>query len=127
MGEKPEYEISTSEKDGILELVFKGEVEMDSVGELFNKVFNFTKSTSVKNVLIDVRALKGRFGYTETYFRVRNYPPDIPRVNTAYIDLAENADYQNFHENTSVNAGLSFKWFTDIDAARVWLKEVSQE
>lgn len=126
MGKKPEYKISKSEKDGILELVFKGEVEKDSVGELYKKVYDLTKSTNVNNVLIDLRALRGRFGYTEAYFRVRNYPSDIFKVNTACVDLAEHADYQNFHENTSVNAGLSFKWFTDVYKARIWLKSLSK-
>jgi hypothetical protein len=38
------------------------------------------------------------------------------------VDIPENSDYQSFHENTAVNAGMKLKFFTDIDAARAWLK-----
>jgi hypothetical protein len=46
----------------------------------------------------------------------------MPRVNTAVVDIPENTKYQSLNEVTSINAGLSFKRFTDIDAARDWLK-----
>jgi hypothetical protein len=48
-------------------------------------------------------------------------------VNSAIVDLPENADYQSFQEKTSINAGLSYKWFTDIDAARTWLKNKTRQ
>ena len=127
MGNKPGYTISTSEEDGILEIVLTGEVTQDSVGKLENEVIDIGKSVNVKNFLIDIREIKGRFRYTGAYYRVRNYPVDRPKINTAIVDLAENADYENFHENTAVNIGLSFKWFTDVDEARDWLKKVSEK
>ena len=71
---------------------------------------------------MDVRAFKGRFGVTKAFNSVRTHPPYRLRVNSAIVDLPENADYQSFQEKTSINAGLSYKWFTDIDAARTWLK-----
>ncbi|MFA5323009.1 MAG: hypothetical protein WC373_10085 [Smithella sp.] len=122
MGENTKYKISTSEKEGILEIVIKGEITKDSIGKLQNEVIEIGKEMKARNVLVDVRKLKGRFGYTEAYFRVRKYPSCMQRVNTAFVDLAKNADYQNFHENTSVNAGLSFKWFSNVDDAGAWLK-----
>ncbi|MCE5212059.1 MAG: hypothetical protein LLG40_10935 [Deltaproteobacteria bacterium] len=127
MGKDTEYKISTSEKEGILEIVIKGEITKDSIGKLQSEVIEIIKSKNLQNVLADVRKLKGRFGYTEAYFRVRNYPSDIPRVNTACVDLVKHADYQNFHENTTVNAGYSFKWFTNVDDARAWLKKISEK
>ena len=126
MGDKPEYKVITSEKDGILALVFSGEVAHDSIGEMDNHINEIIKTNNAQNILIDVRALKGRYGYTEAYFRVREYPSFRLRVNTACVDLPEHADYQNFHENTSVNAGFTFKWFTEVDKARAWLKSLSE-
>jgi len=38
------------------------------------------------------------------------------------VDILEHADTAAFHEATAINAGLSFKWFTDIDKARTWIK-----
>lgn len=52
-----------------------------------------------------------------------NDPADTPRIYTAIVDSDENADFENFHENTAYNAGLSYKWFTDIEEAVSWLKD----
>jgi hypothetical protein len=43
-------------------------------------------------------------------------------VNAAVVDRQENADKGKFLETTAQNAGHSLKFFTDIDAARSWLK-----
>jgi hypothetical protein len=43
-------------------------------------------------------------------------------MNIALVDIPENAAIESFHETTAINGGLSLKWFTDIDAARAWLK-----
>ena len=127
MEKKQKYNISTSVDEDILEIIITGEITTDDIEKLQNEVIAITKSINPQNVLVDVSALKGRFGFTEAYFRVRDYPTDLPRVNIACVDLAENAEYQSFHENTAVNAGLSFKWFSDIDAARAWLKSKSKK
>ena len=122
MEEKAEYQILASVKEGLLEIVLKGQVAERTVKNLANEMITIIKGNGIKNVLIDVRAIKGRFGLTKAFNSVRSYPPDILRVNSAVVDLPENADYQSFQETTSINAGLPFKGFTDIDAARDWLK-----
>jgi len=38
------------------------------------------------------------------------------------VDIRENSDFQAFHEITAKKSGVSFKYFTDDDAARYWLK-----
>ena len=48
----------------------------------------------------------------------QKFPPEIRRISKDLVDLPENADFQSFQESTALNAGMSFKWFTDIDAAR---------
>lgn len=121
MENKPKYTIVSSEKDGILEIVLTGEVDKEGVGALQNEVITLVMSRDTKALLVDVSGLKGRFGYMEAYDRVRNYPADIPRLHTAIVDIAENADYENFHETTAYNVGLSYKWFTDVQEARAWL------
>ena len=127
MEKKQKFKISTSVHEGILEIIITGEITTDSIEKLQNEVIAITNSINPQNVLVNVSAPKGRFGFTEAYFRVRDYPSDLPRVNIACVDLTENAEYQSFHENTAVNAGLSFKWFSDIDAARAWLKSKSKK
>lgn len=123
MESKTKHTIASSEKDGMLELVLTGEVGEEGVEALQNEIIALVMSRDTKALLVDVRDLKGRFGYTEAYYRVRNYPADMPRVNLAVVDLAEHADYENFHEDTAFNAGFSLKWFTDIEDARAWLQD----
>ena len=53
---------------------------------------------------------------------IRNYNLDIYKINFAMVDIPENAGFQPFLETTGLNTGMRFKWSTDIDAARTWLK-----
>jgi hypothetical protein len=124
MEEKPGYHLSTFVNEGVTEIVISGEVSENAVEKLQNEVFAIMKSTAARNVVVDVRAIKGRFGFFEAYFRVRNYPPDRPIVNTAVVDLPENQEFESFHETTARNAGLSLKCFTDIQAALDWLRSM---
>jgi hypothetical protein len=124
MEEIPGYQLFTTVNEGITEIAISGEVAENAIEKLQNEVFAIMKSTAARNVVVDVRSVRGRFGFFEAYFRVRNYPPDRPIVNTAVVDLPENQEFQSFHETTARNAGLSFKCFTDIQAARTWLKSM---
>jgi hypothetical protein len=73
-------------------------------------------------VLCDVRAVNGPDEFGEAYFRVRSFPPELNKLPLAVVEPSDNVAYQSFYENTAANAGLSMKWFTDIDSARAWLK-----
>jgi hypothetical protein len=125
MKNKTAFDISASVNEGILEIIITGVVTRYDVKMVMDRIVAFQNSAKTKNQLIDVRNLKGRFSITETYSFVRTLPSDKPKMNTAFVDIAENADYNSFHETTAINTGLSFKYFTDIDAARVWLKSKS--
>ena len=110
-------------KKGILEIILKGEATESNYEELTNKLTAIIKAKGVKNVLMDARAINGRFGYyAEAYKLVRSYPPDRPKVNIAIVDLPANAVFGSYCETTALRARLSWKWFMDIDAARTWLK-----
>ena len=122
MKKKSTYHISISVNEEIVEIVITGNVTKDSIGKLKNKVEAIAKSHSAKKLLCDVRALETRFGYAETYFRITESPTFFHNINIAFVDIPENSDLRAFHEYTSNNAGLSLKWFTDIDDARAWLK-----
>lgn len=121
MKNKAMCQVSSSVQNGILEIVFKGVITDEEFPTIENEVIETIKSTRTGKVLMDIREAKRRVGYAETYFIVRNFPPDRPVSNIAVVDNAENADYGSFLENTAFNAGLIWKIFTDIDAARTWL------
>jgi hypothetical protein len=123
MDNKPIYRILTSVKEGILEIVLKGEIAKPDTREIMmQEIIDVEKSTNVKKQLLDMRKIKGRLGTVELYNFVRDYPPDRPRMKIALVDTPEYAQTASFHETTAFNAGLQCKWFTDINEARVWLK-----
>ena len=123
MKKKTEHQISSSVNDGILEIVVTGELAENARDNmLLNEVISITKAKSLKNVLVDIRALKGRSGILETYERVRHYPPHMHDLHFAILDIMENADFQSFHKTTAANADMSLEWFSNINAARAWLK-----
>ena len=122
MEKKPEYQISASVNDGIIEIVMTGEVVESAVKNMQNEINAIIQGNGIENVLIDVRAIKGRFGNTSAHHRFRNYLPDFHRINFVFVDLPENADFESFQEVAAKEVGISFKWFTDMDTARKWLK-----
>lgn len=122
MKQKAQYQISSAVNETILEITLTGEMTEDAVSKMECEVLDIIKSNNLRNLLMDFRAMKGRFGYIEAYERVRNYTPDRYRLKNAIVDIPDHADYASFQETTARNAGLSWKSFTDIDEARAWLK-----
>ncbi|MGA2782290.1 MAG: hypothetical protein ABSF13_10275 [Smithella sp.] len=122
MTTKADYQISSFVNEGILEIILTGEFRSGSLEQIKNKVVAIEKSVNIKSELIDIRKIKGHHSVTEIYYFARSFPPDRPKINTAIVDTAVNADLKSFLETTTLNIGMSFKFFTDIDAAREWLK-----
>jgi hypothetical protein len=121
METRPECHFAASVDQGILVITMLDGAVCEDLPRLQGEVIGLLKSLGVMALLVDVRAVKGRPGFEETFFRVRNYPADTPRVWTAIVDTPEHAAYEQFHETTTVNAGWSLKCFTDPDAAKAWL------
>lgn len=117
-----EYQLSSSVNERILEIVITGKITANTVRNIDEEIVALVKTTETRGLLIDFRAVKERLGVTEAYFHVRDFPPELRRVDIALIDLEENADHRSFHETMASNAGLRTKWFIDINTARNWLK-----
>jgi len=122
MEKKEKYQISSSVDDEIIEIILTGEFIESAVEELQNKVADIIEAKGSTNVLVDIRTFNGRASIIETYISVRRPLPIRQKVNAAVVDLPENAEIMSFLETTALNAGWSLKCFTDIDAARAWLK-----
>jgi len=120
-GNNPDYQMTSSVRDAILEITMTGEVNKSGIYQLAAEGAAIIIEKGLKHVLVDIRTLKGRLGIMDTYSFVRT-PAERPKVKFALVDLPENQDYLNFLETTAVNAGLSLKYFFDIDTARAWLK-----
>jgi hypothetical protein len=121
MANKPKYNISTSMNEKIIEIVITGEATEDCIENLKNEVNIIVKLMTPEKLLADFRALKIPRVLSESFSSLRNYPP-LFHIKTAVVDIPENAYFQSFQETTAINAGLTWEWFTDINAARAWLK-----
>jgi hypothetical protein len=122
MENNPTYNISISVNDDIVDIVIRGEVIKNCVEELVKKFFDIANRINAKYLLVDIRALKGRFHYVGESLRSQTYPILKPKLRIAVIDIAENAKYELPLEKTADSVGIKLKWFTDIDEARVWLQ-----
>lgn len=122
MKNSTDYELALSENEGIAEIAIKGSLTTASLDELHDEMIAIIRSKNVKAVLCDIRALKGPQEVTDAYYRSRSIPPDIMKLPAAVVELPTNLNYQSFYETTAANAGMSVKWFADVDAARQWLK-----
>lgn len=122
MEKKEKYNIFSFVNNGILEIVCSGKITVHNAEEIMNEIVALQNSMNIKNALIDVRNLEGSLGCAKTHLFVSSILSDKPEIKTAFVDIAENADYNSFHEITATNAGVPFKSFTNIEAARGWLK-----
>ena len=122
MKDKSAYGISSFMNEETLEAVISGEVTEATYEEVLHKVNDMIKSSRVECILWDLRSLKGRYGLGGLYHRARSYSMKHFHIHNAIVDLQENADFESRYENEAIHAGLSFKWFTDINEARAWLK-----
>jgi hypothetical protein len=120
MEKQAEYQISSSVNDGILEIIKTGELTESTYEKMTNEVGVIIKANGVKKALWDIHALKGRREKTNFYSDSRNSKSNIYEILFAIVDLPENAHY----ETAAKNAGLSWKWFADMDTARKWLKSM---
>ena len=122
MEKEAEYQILSSVKKRILEIVLTGEATKHNAEKMLNEVIAIINVKGIENVLMDVRAIEKRFRYAQVYFRIRHLLHDRPKENIAIVDLAKNAKGLFFLKMVAKKAGMSFKRFTDIDEARDWLK-----
>jgi len=127
MTEKTNYQISTAMNEGILEIVITGEVTKYTVGMLHDEIITMiTMNNDAKALLTDVRDLKGFTDeLSSAYYRARSIPSEIRKLPSAIVDRSVNS-YHSFYETTSANVGQKLKWFTEIEVARTWLKELIQ-
>jgi len=124
MEKKPEYEMVTSINEGILEIILNGEVAVHAVNKMVHEIYEVLHNVNPEKLLVDLRSINWQPKYTETYFRVRDYPSSFHGIKHAIVDCPERRDHSTFHEYVAARVmGLSVKWFTDIEMARSWLNE----
>jgi len=118
MEKKAEYQISSFINEGIPEIIITGNAIGDDFAKMLNEVDTILKANKAKKTIFDIRSLGERLERTEIYRFVRNQHFFIYEIESAVVDLPENA-----HFGTAVkDAGLPWEWFTNIDEARKWIR-----
>ena len=122
MGRNAAYEIISSVRDGVLEVTLLGELAESNVQKMQSDFSSIIKANCVQYMLVDIRDLDGRFMVESAYRHIERTLPDQPNVNIAIVDFPDNLDFTSHFEKSARQSGQSLKCFTDMDAARAWLK-----
>lgn len=110
--------------DGILEIVATGEITKNDLDRLRGEVLALIRKENAKAVLWSGRAMKGPTDIATAYFRARSVPLNVKVIPCAIVEPSQNKEFQSFYEATATNSGQLLKYFTDIEAARAWLKSI---
>ena len=116
------YQIKTSGNNGILEVAITGQAAGSDFETMHNEVSAIVQDKNVKKAIFDVRGLEQRIECSEIYRFVRNQPSVIYEIQSAIVDLPENAPYASAIKN----AGLPWKWFPDMEPAKDFLNVKKQ-
>ncbi|HOU50371.1 MAG: anti-sigma factor antagonist [Smithella sp.] len=127
MGRNAEYEITSSVKDGVFEVTLVGELSESNVEKMQRDFSSIIKANGVQDMLVDIRDLDGRFMVESAYRHIERILTDQPNVNIAIVDFPDNLDFASHFEKSTMQSGQSLKCFTDMDAARAWLKSNKEE
>ena len=117
-----DYEITSSVRDSVLEVTLLGELAESNVEKMQRDFSSIIKASCVQNMLVDIRDLDGRFMVESAYRHIERTLPDQLNVNIAIVDFPDNLDFTSHFEQSAMHSGQSLKCFTDMDAARAWLK-----
>jgi len=117
MESKKAYQILTSIYNEYIELVFSGKIASHDISEIQKEIQSIRESKGNK-LLLDVRLLTERS--IDTLYHVRR--PENATGKIALVDLPENEYMKSRCEDIAKNTLMELKWFSDIDAAKAWLK-----
>lgn len=120
MTEKVKYHVLWSVNDGVLEIVYTGEVTNSTFVNVLDETNALILANKAKKVIADFRASENKTDPSQWYHFLREYHHAILETQYAVVDRPENERFKK----AVMNAGLtSLAWFTDMDAARKWMKQ----
>lgn len=118
MEKKSDYQITKFMNEGVLEIAVTGIVTEHSIPELQEEVDSHRAAGCYK-LLIDIRSIDGSVDKSALYQIKR---PKRTIGKTAVVDRPEHEQYKPFWEKLTGYSPMELKWFSDIEAARDWLK-----
>lgn len=118
MEKKESYKISKSMNEGVLEISVSGKVTEHHIPGL-QEEFNSHRAAGCYKLLIDIRSIDESVDENVLYQIKR---PKRTIGKTAVVDRSEHEQYKPFWEKLTGYSPMEMKWFSDIEAARDWLK-----
>jgi len=112
-----EYQISTHEHDEHIEIVITGKVAARDISDIQEKI-RLLRAAKCDKILLDIRSLMERSA--DTWYHVRR--PENATGKLALLDIPEHEHMKSRCENIAHNTPMKLKWFSDIEAAKEWLK-----
>jgi hypothetical protein len=122
MEKKENYQISKSMNEGVLEIAVTGKVTEHHIPGL-QEEFNSHRAAGCYKLLIDIRSIDGSVNESALYQIKR---PRRTIGKTAIVDRPEHEQYKPFWEKLTSYSPMELKWFSDIEAARDWLKRTDK-
>jgi hypothetical protein len=109
--------------DGILDIAIRGDHDPGLILDMILEVVKLARQPGVKCLLIDIRELRGRASFSESYFNIRSIPADSPRLKTAVLELPEHIEKGVFFDTAAGNMGFTVKHFIHEGDALSWLAQ----
>jgi hypothetical protein len=122
MEKKADYRISKSMNEGVLEITVTGKVIEHNIPEL-QEEFNTHRAAGCYKLLIDIRSID-ESANENTLYQIKRPKRTIGK--TAIVDRPENERHKTFWEKLAGYSPMEMKWFSDIEAARDWLKQTDR-
>jgi len=121
------YKLEVDLKEDILWVNVSGTRSIETVLAIINEIFSACTEQNIYVILVDVRKLEGRLTTINTFNLATRYFPKLRELNViqkaAVVDLKEFEHNYKFFENLTKKGGYKLQFFSDLEAARTWLKE----
>jgi len=117
-----DYQLSMSLDDEIAHFFVTGSLTSTAMDDLRAEGLGFLRESKAKAIVWEIRTKNTYPGIAEAYVRARNVPMDYRQVPSAIVDGSRNREFEAFYETTAMNAGLTVRYFSEVAAAKAWLK-----
>jgi hypothetical protein len=119
-----DFDLASSVDGDVLIVTFMGQSTAANARAMTTRYFQIVRDSGKKQVLADIRQLKGRLSVGETYLLIRDLPmTSLPvDISTAILETERQRAYADFLETTATNAGVRVKCMVDRAQALAWLR-----
>jgi hypothetical protein len=123
--ERNEVTLLMEVKPDYLHVDTSGVRSRDTVKKIAMQVFDAALEKRLSKVLVDVRKLNGKFGFTDIHFLVTQVMEELREKGVdqvAVIDIQRTLGQEWFLEIVAQSHGFNFRVFSEEESAVKWLE-----